>query len=192
METYSYIMPVMPDPDHYYVVAATLTIPAKTYASYISDKGLELGMGTADGVLLTSVKAVDTYTGTVTLFDNLESAAAQTPLILYNGTDEDQMVDLIVNENGAEVNYDTEHFFGTLEPKTFTPDDMAEADQKIIPPSTTHARTMNIIFEGDVTGISTVKTATSMDGNFYDLSGRRVTKPTRGLYIVNGKKVVMK
>ena len=216
MATYSYIMPVMPDPDHYYVVAATLTIPAKTYASYISDKGLELGMGTADGVLLTSVKAVDAYTGTVTLFDNLESAAAQTPLILYNGTDEDQMVDLIVNENGAEVNYDAEHFFGTLEPKTFTPDDMAEADHyvldghnftwvkdagtlpanrcwlKIIPPSTTHARTMNIIFEGDVTGISTVKTVTSIDGNFYDLSGRRVTKPTKGLYIVNGKKVVMK
>ena len=217
MATYSYIMPVMPDPDHYYVVAATLTIPAKTYASYISDKGLELGMGTADGVLLTSVKAVDAYTGTVTLFDNLESAAAQTPLILYNGTDEDQMVDLIVNENGAEVNYDAEHFFGTLEPKTFTPDDMAEADHyvldghnftwvkdagtlpanrcwlKIIQPSTTHARTLNIIFEGDVTtGISTVKTVTSIDGNFYDLSGRRVTKPTKGLYIVNGKKVVMK
>ena len=216
MATYSYIMPVMPDPENYYVVAATLTIPAKTYASYISDKGLELGMGTADGVLLTSVKSIDAVAGTVTLFDNLESAAAQTPLILYNGTDEDQMVDLIVNENGAEVNYDTEHFFGTLEPKTFTPDDMAEADHyvldghnftwvkdagtlpanrcwlKIIPPSTTHARTMNIIFEGDVTGISTVKTATSIDGNFYDLSGRRVTKPTKGLYIVNGKKVVMK
>ena len=155
-------------------------------------------MGTADGVLLTSVKAVDTYTGTVTLFDNLESAAAQTPLILYNGTDEDQMVDLIVNENGAEVNYDTEHFFGTLEPKTFTPDDMAEADHYVLDghnftwASTSHARTMNIIFEGDVTGISTVKTASSMDGNFYDLSGRRVTKPTKGLYIVNGKKVVMK
>lgn len=216
METYSYIKPVMPDPENYYVVAATLTIPAKTYASYISDKGLELAMGTVNGVVLTSVKNVDAVAGTVTLFDALESATAQTPLIIYNGTDEDQMVDLIVNENGAEVSYDAEHFFGTLEPKTFTPDDMAEADHyvldghnftwvkdagtlpanrcwlKIIPPSTTHARTMNIIFEGDVTGISTVKTATSIDGNFYDLSGRRVTKPTKGLYIVNGKKVVMK
>ena len=216
METYSYIKPVMPDPENYYVVAATLTIPANSYASYISDKGLELAMGTVNGVVLTSVKNVDAVAGTVTLFDALESAAAQTPLILYNGTDEDQMVDLIVNENGAEVNYDAEHFFGTLEPKTFTPDDIAEADHyvldgqnftwvkdagtlpanrcwlKIIPPSTTHARTMNIIFEGDVTGISTVKTATSIDGNFYDLSGRRVTKPTKGLYIVNGKKVVMK
>jgi hypothetical protein len=216
METYSYIKPVMPDPENYYVVAATLTIPANSYASYISDKGLELAMGTVNGVVLTSVKNVDAVAGTVTLFDALESAAAQTPLIIYNGTDEDQMVDLIVNENGAEVNYDAEHFFGTLEPKTFTPDDMAEADHyvldghnftwvkdagtlpanrcwlKIIPPSTTHARTMNIIFEGDVTGISTVKTATSIDGNFYDLSGRRVTKPTKGLYIVNGKKVLMK
>ena len=28
--------------------------------------------------------------------------------------------------------------------------------------------------------------------NVYDLQGRRVTKPTRGLYIVNGRKVVIK
>ena len=218
METYSYIMPVMPDPDHYYVVAATLTIPAKTYASYISDKGLELGMGTADGVLLTSVKAVDAYTGTVTLFDNLESAAAQTPLIIYNGTDEDQMVDLIVNENGAEVNYDAEHFFGTLEPKTFTPDDMAEADHyvldgrnftwvkdagtlpanrcwlKVIPSSPNHARTMDIIFESDATDISSVNTNTATNnGPIYDLTGRKLSKkPTRGYYIQGGKKYVVK
>ena len=218
METYSYIMPVMPDPDHYYVVAATLTIPAKTYASYISDKGLELGMGTADGVLLTSVKNVDAVAGTVTLFDALESAAAQTPLIIYNGTDEDQMVDLIVNENGAEVSYDAEHFFGTLEPKTFTPDDMAEADHyvldgrnftwvkdagtlpanrcwlKVIPSSPNHARTMDIIFESDATDISSVNTNTATNnGPIYDLTGRKLSKkPTRGYYIQGGKKYVVK
>ena len=217
MATYSYIMPVMPDPENYYVVAATLTIPAKTYASYISDKGLELGMGTADGVLLTSVKSIDAVAGTVTLFDNLESAAAQTPLILYNGTDEDQMVDLIVNENGAEVNYDAEHFFGTLEPKTFTPDDMAEADHyvldgqnftwvkdsgslpanrcwlKVIPPSTTHARTMHIIFEGDETGISTVNANDANDAPIYDLTGRKLSRrPASGYYIQGGKKYVVK
>ena len=27
---------------------------------------------------------------------------------------------------------------------------------------------------------------------YYDLSGRRVEKPTKGIYIVNGKKVVVK
>ena len=30
------------------------------------------------------------------------------------------------------------------------------------------------------------------DNAYYDLSGRRVVQPTRGLYIVNGKKVVIK
>jgi predicted secreted protein/stringent starvation protein B len=218
METYSYIKPVMPDPENYYVVAATLTIPANSYASYISDKGLELAMGTVNGVVLTSVKNVDAVAGTVTLFDALESAAAQTPLIIYNGTDEDQMVDLIVNENGAEVSYDAEHFFGTLEPKTFTPDDMAEADHyvldgqnftwvkdagtlpanrcwlKVIPSSPNHARTMDIIFESDATDISSVNTNTATNnGPIYDLTGRKLSKkPTRGYYIQGGKKYVVK
>ena len=30
------------------------------------------------------------------------------------------------------------------------------------------------------------------DGKIYDLSGRRVTVPTKGLYIMNGKKVYVK
>ena len=218
METYSYIKPVMPDPENYYVVAATLTIPANSYASYISDKGLELAMGTVNGVVLTSVKNVDAVAGTVTLFDALESAAAQTPLIIYNGTDEDQMVDLIVNENGAEVSYDAEHFFGTLEPKTFTPDDLAEADHyvldgqnftwvkdagtlpanrcwlKVIPSSPNYARTMDIIFESDATDISSVNTNTATNnGPIYDLTGRKLSKkPTRGYYIQGGKKYVVK
>ncbi len=35
-------------------------------------------------------------------------------------------------------------------------------------------------------------TITPMDGNYYDLSGRCVVKPTKGVYIVNGKKVLIK
>ena len=30
------------------------------------------------------------------------------------------------------------------------------------------------------------------NGQWYDLQGRKVMKPTRGLYIVNGKKVVLR
>ena len=30
------------------------------------------------------------------------------------------------------------------------------------------------------------------DDSFYDLSGRRVAKPTKGLYIMNGKKIVVR
>ena len=43
------------------------------------------------------------------------------------------------------------------------------------------------------TGISTVKTdADTKDAVIYDLQGRRVMQPTKGLFIVNGKKVVIK
>ena len=44
--------------------------------------------------------------------------------------------------------------------------------------------------EGNVTGIEMPKAATTnSDAKVYDLQGRQVTNPTKGLYIVNGKKV---
>lgn len=47
--------------------------------------------------------------------------------------------------------------------------------------------------EGETTGISTVKTAAdNKDGEWYDLSGRRVGQPAKGIYVKNRKKVVIK
>lgn len=55
------------------------------------------------------------------------------------------------------------------------------------------ARDLDVIIDGFATGVSVVKDVRSkMDGVFYDLSGRRVMYPTKGLYIVNGKKVIIK
>lgn len=42
----------------------------------------------------------------------------------------------------------------------------------------------------DIVGVT--NTNITNDTNIYDLQGRRVDTPTRGLYIVNGKKVVIK
>jgi hypothetical protein len=54
---------------------------------------------------------------------------------------------------------------------------------------------MNIVFgkneNSDQTGISTIEAAKG-NANVYDLQGRRVENPTKGLYIVNGKKVMVK
>ena len=197
---------------------ASLTIPAGAYASYYGDKGLNLAEGTADGIVLSTVIAMSANEGIAILADGLESAVANTPLIIFNGTDENQQVLLDLNEQAATVNYDAEHFFGTLEPKTFTAADMAEADNyvlngenftwvkdagilpanrcwlKIIPSSPNHARTMNIIFESDATGISTINVSAANVEDWYDLNGRRLTgKPAvKGMYIQNGKKVVIK
>ena len=50
-----------------------------------------------------------------------------------------------------------------------------------------------ISFEGDVTGIENLTPALSQgEGAWFDLQGRRVAQPAKGLYIVNGKKVVLK
>ena len=46
-------------------------------------------------------------------------------------------------------------------------------------------------FEGETTGIETPKAANAT-GEFYNLAGQRVAQPTKGLYIVNGKKVIVK
>ncbi len=41
-------------------------------------------------------------------------------------------------------------------------------------------------------GISTISVPVVTDGKYYDLCGRLVDNPTKGLYILNGKKVVVK
>lgn len=48
-------------------------------------------------------------------------------------------------------------------------------------------------FDDNATGIDEVRGKTEeVRGEFYNLAGQRVAQPTKGLYIVNGKKVVMK
>ena len=59
--------------------------------------------------------------------------------------------------------------------------------------STTSVKGFAINWDGETDGISAVDDGQSAKGEtIYSLSGQRVSKPTRGLYIVNGKKVVIK
>ena len=48
-------------------------------------------------------------------------------------------------------------------------------------------------FDGNTTSINEViGKMEDVSGEYYDLQGRRVSQPTKGLYIVNGKKVIIK
>ncbi len=51
---------------------------------------------------------------------------------------------------------------------------------------------MMLVFDDDITGINEVQGAGFKVNGYYDLQGRKVAHPTKGLYIVNGKKVVIK
>ena len=53
------------------------------------------------------------------------------------------------------------------------------------------ANVINLNFDGDTTGIENLDVNHNVN-EVYDLQGRRVAQPTRGLYIVNGKKVFIK
>ena len=155
----------------------------------------------------------------VVLTSALTVVAAEMPYLIYNDNDEEKTISIVVSAEDADaVEYDSEHFKGTLTNKTFTDADMAAADHyvlskgkdfvwvkdagtlaagkcwiELVPSSPANARTLSIVFEGETTGINAINAAANIEGNCYDLSGRRVAQPKKGgLYIVNGKKVVVK
>ena len=52
---------------------------------------------------------------------------------------------------------------------------------------------LGLIFSDEATGINTIDhSSLTIDSSVFDLQGRHVAQPTKGLYIVNGKKVVIK
>ena len=196
----------------------TLTIPAKSYMARIDADKRQIETAVA-GVKLYSVKSVTNTE--VELTAELSVIAAEMPYFIYNDNDTEVEVSIVVSSEDADnVDYDSDHFKGTLVDKTFTDQDMQQADHyvlsggssfvwvkdagtlsagkcwiELIPTSAAPARRLSIVHEGGLTptGISTAKTAADkMDGEWYDLSGRRVAQPAKGIYVKNGKKVIVK
>ncbi len=55
-----------------------------------------------------------------------------------------------------------------------------------------NARAIKVVFDDETEGIDNVNVKANLTGDIYDLQGRRVAKPEKGLYIVNGRKSVIK
>jgi hypothetical protein len=118
-------------------------------------------------------------------------------------------------KNGSTVTYNGYSFVGTLVQKTFTENlnyrFVASGNELKKPVSGTtlkalrayfilpasfdpsHAPKLSIDGDGEATEIISLDNErVIMDNVYYDLSGRRVMNPTKGLYIVNGRKVIIK
>ena len=54
------------------------------------------------------------------------------------------------------------------------------------------ARSLTVAFDDETTGINSVNGEGIKANGFYNLNGQRVESPTKGLYIMNGKKVILK
>ena len=59
-------------------------------------------------------------------------------------------------------------------------------------PAGANARQLTIIFEGGVTAIEAISTENDDVPAVFNLSGQQVKNPDKGLYIINGKKVIIK
>ena len=183
-------------------VAAVIT-PAKPYttltaASALDFSGLSLEAyivkdnDTSDGyVTLTKVNKVPANTGLV-----LKASSTGSPIDVpvLTGDADDVTGNLMVGSATATTAVAANAGY-ILSNGVFQPSSGGDlpAGKAYLNIAVSSAPVLNLNFGDDTTGIDMVKgEGFKVYGEFYNLNGQRVTQPTKGLYIVNGKKVVIK
>ena len=184
--------------------AVTIT-PAAALTTYVPTKALDFtGVSGLKAYAATAAAA-----GTVTLTEVTAAVPAGTPLILEGTAATEYTVPVVASATALEVNLlkagdGTSEFDGT------TYDYLLASDGKFhqissgtiavgkaylhceSDPTAAGARALTIEIGGKTTGINKVEAAVAGDAEVYNLLGQRVAQPTKGLYIVNGKKVIIK
>lgn len=172
------------------------------YATFCSSRSLDFS-GT--GITAYTAKA----NGNAVLLTQIAKVPANTPVVLYKddagivevptatSTDNVGENDLIagpVTGDGASHYVLGKNNEGTIGFGILAADAKLPGTKAYIPASkfasSNEASFFEIIFS-DATSISEMKTS-KVNGDIYDLQGRKVANPTKGLYIVNGKKVAIK
>ncbi len=173
-------------------------------------------MTASDGSATAYKAAID---GTVAKFTELDQTIPANTGILLKGTANATVTipvvasgtavtenAFLVNTTGATFDADADYYYfamkknaATLTFNAFAPGTLAfpanKAYLKVLKTNfTTPAPSLTFDFgEGETTGINAVKGAEfKVNGEYYNLAGQRVAQPKKGLYIVNGRKVVIK
>jgi len=194
------------------VTGVSLTLAASGYASYCSDYPLDFSQNDKSIYRAWYVSDYDLTTGTVTFTEIEGLVKAGEGFFLY-GTPGAQCDVPFASVTVSDKQLTGNELEGTLAPTYVSNDDLitnyglsngnfvkmsdgvVNANKAYLPVlgdnSVTPSR-MSIVFsDSEATGISALSN-TSADNTVYDLQGRRVAQPTKGFYIVNGRKVVMK
>ncbi len=167
------------------------------WATYITNEDVNFS-----GVTAYIVSSKDTETATLT---SVASAPAGTPVIIkategeYILTSEASPADVSENKLQAattKITADgTQYILANggngigFYPAT---NDSKISAGKAYLSSSTGARSFSFVYEGETTGISSMQIAEkAMQKECYDLQGRKVVQPTKGLYIMNGKKMII-
>ena len=175
-------------------------------ASYSNaTKGLDFSTSTAKAYIVT---AASNTSATLT---EVTKAPAGTGLIIL-GSAKGETLNVLTTDKATAADVDGNLLVGTGASGVAVADDAAyilsktdgkfhlvnagtiPAGKAYLPAGALSARSLDLSFgeNGETTGITTVKSEVKNVEGIYNLNGQRVAMPTKGLYIVNGKKVIIK
>ena len=188
-------------------------VAAKEFITYYKDEPLYADTETSADAQLYTIQSVSA--DQATLSAAIETAPSLTPLLIFNNSDEAKTFLLIPAD--AEPNLAltvADEFVGTLTGTTIAASTEGQTNYAFngkafvfvknaievgpnkawLSINNANARAINLVFDSEATGIKTTDCTDYTDSVWYDLNGRKVNgMPTKkGLYIMNGKKVVIK
>ena len=184
-------------------VTATLTNinPKENVATFSSKYALDFTSTTTKAYVAKSIAAdavtLEQVTGTVAANTglyilNTEAASEEIPVVAEGTAYEDNLLVAVSADTQVEEGYVLS--IQNLEP-VFAPigtdKPTVKAGHAYLKAAAAGSKALTIDF-GTATGISSVKSENKTNGQFFNLAGQRVAQPTKGLYIVNGNKVIIK
>ena len=165
----------------------------RAYKAAINGSTVELtkvsSVARGEGVLLVSATG-GAATENVPVFSTTEGNNIAASDNAFRGT----LTDITVNETDGDVtNYVLSKENGVLGfYKAATAGTKVAAGKAyLLVTAQSEAKSLQLSFAGETTGISSVKTSAT-SGQYYTLQGVRVAKPSKGIYIRDGKKVTVK
>ncbi len=192
--------------------ALPATLGSNGYATFASPYALDLTTANLPSGV-TAYKA--SVSGTTVTFTTLNQTVPANTGVLLKGTGTVNIPvaatgtavegnDFLVNEGGTTFAGDAScYYFGLVKnsnPLTFRKFDPSaiaipadKAYLKVLKGSVDASRGLEFVFDDEVTGVNEVRSQKEdVRSEWFDLQGRKVAQPQKGLYIVNGRKVVVK
>lgn len=188
------------------------TLGTNGYATFASPYALDLTTANLPTGLTAYKAAVSGTTVTFTALDQtvpantgvlLKGAASETysiPVVASGTTVSDNA--FLVNDGGTTFTGDDNYYYFGLMKNTLTfglfdPSAVAipadKAYLKVLKSNIGASRALTVMFGDETAGISQMENGRlNNEESVFSLSGQRVSQPTKGLYIVNGKKVIIK
>lgn len=186
--------------------AVTVTIASSGYSSLGSAYGLDFANATTsteNAAKLTAFAATESSETSVKLV-SIDEAPAETGVILKGTAGATYTIPVKANAAALTVT-NLLHAAVTATPilantsyilqgglfHLVTEASDVPAGKAYLVPGTTQARELTFFFDGETTGINVAtEKKNTATGIYYNLAGQRVNQPAKGIYVVDGKKVI--